>query len=230
MPRKTSEVLEDIKKALDSINTSINDLGGQLTQRSSEFFDAQREAQSAHLEVESLRREIAEVRALARTVRSQAESAGQGASSSTTAGGDGHDYEDLLSRAAGVAYAELLCHRDTWAFLVEQSSRGEHFRLPVDIDADDDGRIEVDISGRTLTAAIDALWQTRCSSPTPATGHLAAQIYTRIGDALQEVDDDAGGGDGRVVRIVIDDRRPGSASGGTTGSSETESGSGRETA
>lgn len=134
----------------------------------------------------------------------------------------GRSIDDLLGRAAGIAYAEVLCHRDTWAFLVERASREEHFRLPGDIDEADDGTVEADLSGRSLVAALEALVRVQDDDAASlGTRHMAATWYARIGDALLGLHDSedaavlahavggrATGRTGAVVQIVIDDRYP----------------------
>lgn len=122
-------------------------------------------------------------------------------------------YSCLLDRAAGIAYAEVTCHRDTWSFLVERAARTEHFRLPAAVEDDKDGIIEANISGRTLLAAIDALWHTRNDADAAATTRaLAGRIYGRIGEALKGLRPSP---DGRpsAAHIIIDDRpaKPASA-------------------
>ncbi|ARQ71058.1 hypothetical protein CAG99_21450 [Streptomyces marincola] len=118
------------------------------------------------------------------------------------------EHGDLLDRAAGISYATIVCHRDTWSFLVEQAARTEHFRLPAGVEEDGDGLIEADVSARTLLAAIDALRRAghdaRASDITRA---LARRVHHRIGDALKELEPPAGGHPA-VAHIVIDDRPP----------------------
>ncbi|RXS84246.1 hypothetical protein EST92_11620 [Streptomyces sp. TM32] len=122
------------------------------------------------------------------------------------------DFEQLLTQAAGTAYAEITCHRDHWDFLIAQSSSGQHFRLPGAVDESDDGLITADISGRTLIAALDALWKTQHDAAAdPGTRHLAAIIYQRIGQALNAVANDTTACHAPrpdVTRIIIDDRPP----------------------
>ncbi|MGK5533615.1 hypothetical protein [Streptomyces sp. URMC 129] len=120
------------------------------------------------------------------------------------------DPRTLLELAADVAYVELSGHRDTWAFLVERAARGEHFRLPGDVEEDDDGTVQVEISGRTLIAVIDALWSTS-NDPreSPGTRALAAQLYKRVGVALRDLEPADSAGQ-PVPRIVIDKRPAGS--------------------
>lgn len=128
-------------------------------------------------------------------------------------GEDVADYRNLLELAAVVACSKLVCHRDTWAFVVEQAAQAEHFRLPAGIDERADGTIEADISGRTLIAVIGALWRTQHSPVSEETGALAKQVYRRIHEALQGLAP-AESGAQRVTRVLIDDRpRPGGSGG-----------------
>ncbi|WP_438489390.1 hypothetical protein [Streptomyces sp. S186] len=127
--------------------------------------------------------------------------------------GEPEDFEALLTLAAGIAYAQIICHRDHWDFLVGQSSRGQHFRLPAGV-KESNGLIQAEISGRALIAALDAL-RTTLQDPAaaPGTRKLAGGIYARIGTALRRVDTDEasahylpGSDCPPVTRIIIDDR------------------------
>lgn len=120
--------------------------------------------------------------------------------------GERAEYEQLLDLAAGVAYAEIACHRDTWSFLVERAARTEHFRLPGDVEEDGDGTIEAEISGRTLIAALTALWETR-QEAVAGTRALARRIYRSIADALRHLEPCAEG-ERAVTRVVVDNRPP----------------------
>ncbi|MFF4951967.1 hypothetical protein [Streptomyces chattanoogensis] len=131
---------------------------------------------------------------------------------------DPDDFEQLLTLAARIAYAQLTCHRDHWDFLVAQSSHGQHFRLPAGV-KEANGLIQAEISGRTLIATLDALRTTR-QDPAARLGtrKFAGAIYERIGTALRKVDTDQadahhqpGNDCPPVTRIVIDDRPPANA-------------------
>ncbi|MGW2010898.1 hypothetical protein [Streptomyces nigrescens] len=168
--------------------------------------------------VEGWRAEIAALRAdgLERTEAATAEPVPVAMQSPTEqAEPESADFEQLLTLAAGIAYAEITCHRDHWDFLVAQSSSGQHFRLPGAVDEQDDGLITADVSGRTLIAVLDALWKTQQNATAdPGTRHLAAIIYKRIGQALNVVASDATPAANRttrpdVTRIIIDDRPAG---------------------
>ncbi|MBB5121031.1 hypothetical protein [Streptomyces eurocidicus] len=150
------------------------------------------------------------------------------------AGGTGH--VGLLRAAAGVSAATLVCHRDTWAFLVEQAGQEPHFRVPGRVRAGegaDEGMVEVSVSGPSLIAAVTVLARIRDDSGDPGSRALAWQLYERIAAELGNAGPcpgpgavaepgprpDAGPAAGaaapgtgpndpwpEVIRIVIDDR------------------------
>ncbi|WP_052848269.1 hypothetical protein [Streptomyces avicenniae] len=104
---------------------------------------------------------------------------------------------DLFARAAGIARAGVVCHRDIWSFLVEHAAGGEHFRLPAEVVEREDGTVEAHLSGRTLIAVIDALWRVQHDpAASPATYALAGEIRARIDEALT--------GGQETARVVID--------------------------
>lgn len=84
-------------------------------------------------------------------------------------------------KAAGVAFAELVCHRDTWEYLTGLSTNQTHFRTPPSVDDVKDGRVQAALSGRSLIALLIALWETRDQAePLTADWALAATAYSRI--------------------------------------------------
>ncbi|URN13487.1 hypothetical protein LUW77_24645 [Streptomyces radiopugnans] len=100
--------------------------------------------------------------------------------------------------------AELVCHRDTWEFLLVQAVRHPRFRVPGEVKDIGDGKVGTHLSGPSLIAALISLWKTReePSEEVDADWAMAAVLYDRIRDRLTE----AGPGDGRrTVRIVLDD-------------------------
>ncbi|MFE0689436.1 hypothetical protein ACFV0Z_14955 [Streptomyces xiamenensis] len=177
------------------------------------------DAQVVLREIEGLRRDAAEARVAELEAEQQPPTAPRGEtpqppqpstglSDAQPADNPQANYTRLLALAAGVAYAEITCHRDTWAFLVERAAQTEHFRLPAGVDEADDGTIEADLSGRTLIAVLDALWHTVHNNALgDGTRALAERIFDRIGHALQTLQptDD---GEQAVTRIVIDNRPP----------------------
>ncbi|MER7794850.1 hypothetical protein [Streptomyces sp. NPDC097640] len=207
-----AQLTETVQNGLAELRDQNRDLRQTVERVQADLTIARQETQQARTETEAALREAAEARAATLEAARQQDTA---AAPTQAAGEDSSDFDQLLGLAAGVAYAEVICHRDTWAFLIEQASRGEHFRLPADISEQADGRVEVDVSGRTLIAILDALWETQRAPQTPAgTRHLAAQVYKRIGEALQRVTPgvgpaargDAAGQESPVTRIIIDDR------------------------
>ncbi|MFH7600012.1 hypothetical protein WDV06_33670 [Streptomyces racemochromogenes] len=121
--------------------------------------------------------------------------------------------ERLLS-AASIASATLICHRETWDFIAEQTSGHAHFRLPERIDDADSGRIETALSGRSLLALLTTMWKvTRGHEAGGAPGEdqdlatwaLAAAVYRRTALAVERVTDQAEKENGPAL-IILDDR------------------------
>ncbi|MBN3931681.1 hypothetical protein IQ279_18940 [Streptomyces verrucosisporus] len=114
------------------------------------------------------------------------------------------EHAELLLKAAGVSRAGLVCHRDTWEFLLVQAVRHPRFRVPGEVKDTGDGKVDTHLSGPSLIAALISLWKAREkeSEEVDADWAMAAMLYDRIRDRLTE----AGPGDGsRTVRIVLDD-------------------------
>ncbi len=115
------------------------------------------------------------------------------------------DHGVVLLRAAGVAQAELLAHRDAWEWLIVQAARHRHFRTAPQVEELKGGRIRTVLSGRALIALLIELWKTRDSVPALDDGDwpLATLFYDRIADQLTDV-----AGQGETIRIVLDDGLP----------------------
>ncbi|GLW51336.1 hypothetical protein Stsp02_69970 [Streptomyces sp. NBRC 14336] len=121
------------------------------------------------------------------------------------------EYRRGLLAAAAVSSARLICHKDTWAFLVEKSVAHSHFRLPDRITDTDDGQIDTHLSGRSLLAV---LVTTRQILDSPAGDDLAAWalahvIHTRTHEAVTAAAGSGRSGQGEVTTIVLDDRPAG---------------------
>ncbi|WP_374984208.1 hypothetical protein [Streptomyces fradiae] len=115
----------------------------------------------------------------------------------------------LLLRAAGIASAELLTHRDTWEWLAALAADHDHFRTPPAVEDVKEGRVRAVLSGRSLIAVLIKLWATRAdAAPLEANWAMATTAYHRIADGLADVT-----GRGQTVRIVLDDGSPHSAEG-----------------
>lgn len=224
------KAVEDLSEQVTVTSTELNaaitqsgtDLGTALN-------DIRRISETNSREIAAVRRELAELCALVESRRTESAEARASVPAAETGTefepypfddslhpGDDQPHHDLLAHAAGIANAKLVCHADTWAFIAEQASRGEHFRMPVDITANAcEGTVEVKFSGRTLISIADALWEvTQAPGVPPGTHHLAAQTYNRIHGSLADTSPAEVGG---VVRIVIDDRTPGDRDGATAG-------------
>lgn len=215
------KAVEDLSVRVTGISTELSTAVTQSgTDLGTDLNDIRRISEANSREIAAVRTEIAELCALVENRRTEPAGTRSGARpAAETATGfepcpldeslhpDDQPHHDLLAHAAGVANAELVCHADTWAFITQHASRGEHFRMPVDITGDArEGTVEVRFSGRTLIAVADALWEvTQTPGVPPGTHHLAAQTYNRLHGALA---DTGPGGTGGVVRVVIDDRAP----------------------
>lgn len=121
------------------------------------------------------------------------------------------EYRRGLLAAAAVSSARLICHKDTWAFLVEKSLPHAHFRLPDLIGDTDDGQIDTRLSGRSLLAV---LVTTQHILDQPAEDDLAAwalahAIHSRTHQAVTAATStESPQQNGEVTTIVLDDRPP----------------------
>ncbi|MGW0465361.1 hypothetical protein ACWDX6_08830 [Streptomyces sp. NPDC003027] len=137
-----------------------------------------------------------------------------GHESSTAGQEDDTAHLGRLLSAAAIASAQLICHRETWDFITEQTSGRPHFRLPEQVSDADDGRIETSLSGRSLLALLTTMWQViRDHETSAATGRdqdlatwaLAAAVYRRTALAVDQVTHEDKKENGPAV-IVLDDR------------------------
>jgi hypothetical protein len=131
-------------------------------------------------------------------------------------------HRERLEQVAGISAADLVCHRDTWSFIVEQATRNAHFQVPGEIQAGSAGEARVTVSGRTLIAILTALHDVSKNDHRADIGDwaMATRIYRRIADAVDTVSvvdpspdtssegpNEEGRNDTRTrTRIVIDDR------------------------
>lgn len=231
LQHQVQEIGRAVTDARETLINQLTDVRADLRQR---IDDTRRETGDTRAEVAEARREIATLRAAVEGWRAEASAARVAAEEARRAaeeqargavlaepepaveappvpapGPDAAEHEQLLRAAAGITYAEILCHRDTWAFVVEQAARAEHFRVPAAVDERADGTIGVDLSGRSVMAALDALWHTRRATDASAgTRALAERVYERVRAALDGINPADTAEDRAAVRIVIDDRRP----------------------
>ncbi|MET8081195.1 hypothetical protein [Streptomyces sp. NPDC005303] len=136
------------------------------------------------------------------------EPAGTASSEPTVIGEQQAEYRRGLLAAAAVSSARLICHKDTWAFLVEKSLTHAHFRLPDTISDTDDGQIDTHLSGRSLLAV---LVTTQRILEQPADDDLAGwalahAIHTRTHQAVTAATSTERSHNGEVTTIVLDDR------------------------
>ncbi|MFB7293496.1 hypothetical protein [Actinacidiphila glaucinigra] len=107
----------------------------------------------------------------------------------------------LLLKAAGVASADLVAHRDTWEWLTALAVDHSHFRTPTAVEDIKEGRIQTVLSGRSLISLLIELWNTRSTSaPLEGDWALATTVYNRIATELADIT-----GQGESIRIVLDD-------------------------
>ncbi|MDT0310267.1 hypothetical protein RM780_25420 [Streptomyces sp. DSM 44917] len=113
-------------------------------------------------------------------------------------------HSELLTRAAQVSSAALVCHRDLWEFITSRAGLHPHFRMPARVTDLPDSRITAALSGRSLIAILISLFTIQ---ETTGKGEgdwaLATTLYHRIHNGLTGL---APTGD--TVTIALDDRTP----------------------
>ncbi|MGW4193833.1 hypothetical protein [Streptomyces sp. NPDC005004] len=109
----------------------------------------------------------------------------------------------LLLKAAGVASAELIAHRDTWEWLITLAVGHGHFRVPPAVEAIHGGQVRTVVSGRSLIALLIELWNVRTTAEVGAEWALATTAYHRLAAGLGRAV--ARGG---TIRITLDDGLP----------------------
>ncbi|MPY32237.1 hypothetical protein FNH09_13370 [Streptomyces adustus] len=116
---------------------------------------------------------------------------------------------ESVLRAAAIASARVICHRDTWSFLIEQTSQHPHFRLPDRINDLDDGMIETSLSGRSVLAVLVTKRKVSDDHASVdkdvATWALACAVYQRARMAVTDTTRTRLDG-AQVTTIVLDDR------------------------
>lgn len=119
---------------------------------------------------------------------------------------DARAFEGALQAAASIGSTRLVCHRDTWEFVIGQTSTHKHFRTPGRISDLGEGQIEAYLSGRSLLAVLAAMRETyRGRDVDMATWALAFAVYQRTLDAVEAARRDVGSS-GALTTIVLDDR------------------------
>ncbi|WP_162002149.1 hypothetical protein [Streptomyces violaceusniger] len=122
---------------------------------------------------------------------------------------DYRQHVDSVLKAAAIASARLVCHRDTWTFVIEQASQHPHFRHPDRVSDLEDGQIETFLSGRSLLAVLVTMRKILNDrvggDPEMATWALASAVYRRTQMAIADTTHTRPDG-AEVTTIVLDDR------------------------
>ncbi|MFC5720967.1 hypothetical protein ACFP1Z_12395 [Streptomyces gamaensis] len=108
---------------------------------------------------------------------------------------------ELLRAAARIASATVVCHRDTWDFVLAHVAAQPHFRSPEEVTDHHAGRVRADLSGRSLIAVLIALSEVLRRNADAADCALAGTVHHRIAEQLGSL-----GPGGHPVTIVLDDR------------------------
>ncbi|QLE70567.1 hypothetical protein FGW37_02160 [Streptomyces rectiverticillatus] len=240
MSKTLREGFQELRRQNDGLRQELGGgLGGRLGELHEELRDLRRALTEVREDVAETRRENA---ALLQELRAACREAAEGPSAPRKAGPAPHPgpvppadagaevsvkvsegaqpeageetLEKRLEKAAGIGAADLVCHRDTWAYIVEQAARNAHFRVPGEVSAGEDGQARVVVSGRSLMAILTALHAVMHQGPggDPGDCALATKFYERIAAVVDTVrpDDRQGAGGREAARartvIVIDDR------------------------
>ena len=116
------------------------------------------------------------------------------------------DASKLLKAAAGISFAEIGAHRDTWAFIVKYAGQDQHFHIPGHV-AEEDGIVKVRISGPSIVAALTSLDNVSRTAGDPGTRAIADHLHQRLTDTVKEIiKNPQRGGNDNPVTIIIDDR------------------------
>ncbi|MEU6860912.1 hypothetical protein AB0B28_18805 [Glycomyces sp. NPDC046736] len=121
--------------------------------------------------------------------------------------------EDRLEKAAGISNVELVCHRDTWAFVVDKSSLRTSWRTPSEDCVSDEGNdmLRVRLSGPQLVLVLFSMAEEAgyggSFGVAPFVGDrvIARRVYDLAASVVDSIDLDAQGGRD-IPPIVIDDR------------------------
>jgi len=114
------------------------------------------------------------------------------------------EYEELLVKAAGIASAKIICHKDTWKFAHNWAMGRTSYTPPssADIIQQTEGMIEISVSGPNL---VTLLIVTADMTGAPYVGHraIASRVYAAIAEVVSTVDPNLKGGM-PVPPIIID--------------------------
>ncbi|WP_053161294.1 hypothetical protein [Streptomyces caatingaensis] len=209
------ELLDAVTSGVSDLRNENRDLRRRLDRAVGELAEARQDIARARTDMESLRRHLLEARRPPEPAAPApaAEDGGEAAGPDEPSPLAPARLPGLLRCAAGIASATLLCHRDTWAFVLEQAARDRHFRAPGQVLSPGGDRVEAALSGRSLIAVLTSLWHT-AGAGHAATGDwaLAVELYVRVAAAVERTGGDARSG--TAVTIVLDDRADDGTAGG----------------
>ncbi|MGW0199658.1 hypothetical protein [Nonomuraea sp. NPDC003201] len=112
-------------------------------------------------------------------------------------------HRERLVTAAGISSVNLICHRDTFAFIRHETVVLHHVQLPP---ASDGALIKVPLSGPKLVKVLTAL-KSVCTDPFRGSGDraVATRVYDAVAEIVDTVDRAATSGT-PVPDIVLDDK------------------------
>ncbi|MEU4234400.1 hypothetical protein AB0F17_59845 [Nonomuraea sp. NPDC026600] len=112
-------------------------------------------------------------------------------------------HQERLVKAAGVSSANLVCHRDTWAFLESECHFVGQFQLPP---PGEGSLIKVPLSGPNLVRALTNMKALR-DTPGRYVGDraVATRVYNAVAEIVDGVDPSAKSGT-PVPDVVLDDK------------------------
>ncbi|THV43067.1 hypothetical protein [Glycomyces buryatensis] len=121
--------------------------------------------------------------------------------------------ESRLEKAAGISNVELVCHQDTWRFVVAKSSVRDRWRTPSDDCVSDEGNdmLRVRLSGPQLVLVLFSMAEAAGyggsfgTAPFVGDRVIARRVYDLAAFVVDSIDPDAPAGK-PVPPIVVDDR------------------------
>lgn len=173
------QLTEALRDGFGSLRAENLELRARLDRAAVDLAEARRQ-------IETMRAEAAEARIAAEPAAPTSEGAAEAEASGTD---DLQRHLELLLAAANVASASLVCHRDAWAFIVEQTSRHPHFRVPGAAEDAGAGKVRVALSGPSLVAILITLRDTKRANriTDPATWAMATSLYDCFGTEIEDV-------------------------------------------
>jgi hypothetical protein len=196
-----------VNTRIEAVNSDINALRYSV-QTAADAQEIRRDVAELHALIAEWKAEAAEARRLYEAANPPPEPADE--PPTEPARTDEPSHSQLLRTAASISSATLTCHRDLWAFFVERSAAGRHFRVPGLVKKAGDGKVEVELSGRTIIASLTALDQVRREHERDEDEDwaLASELYEAFADVVEAVGQGPRSGTEGEVAIVIDRKSP----------------------